>query len=87
MRVPFGVVNKTFLVTLVAALVSLGVSGLNEIMEFLITVNLERNVVGGYDNAMIDLCFNWGGAVIAVVAYALIEYQGRTVDRDSQLRL
>ncbi len=73
LRVPLRVVGHTFLVALAAALISLGISGLNEIMEFLIAVNLERNGVGGYENAMIDLCFNWGGAVVAVVFYALLE--------------
>lgn len=73
LRVPLRITGHTFLVALAAALISLGISGLNEIMEFLIAVNLERNGVGGYENAMIDLCFNWSGAVIAVIAYALIE--------------
>ncbi len=73
LRVPLRIAANTFLVALAAALISLGISGLNEIMEFLIAVNLERNGVGGYENAMIDLCFNWGGAAIAVVAYALLE--------------
>ena len=47
---------------------SMGVSSLNEIMEFLIAVNLERNGVGGYENAMLDLIFNFSGALLAVVA-------------------
>ncbi len=73
LRVPLRVVGHTFLVALAAALISLGVSGLNEIMEFLIAVNLERHGVGGYENAMLDLIFNWGGAVLAVCVYAIFE--------------
>jgi hypothetical protein len=32
----------------------------------LIALNLERNGVGGYDNAMLDFMFNLAGAVVAV---------------------
>src|SRR5690606_22100380 len=51
---------------LTAAMASMGVSAMNEIMEFLIAVNLERHGVGGYENAMLDLVFNFLGAVIAL---------------------
>lgn len=54
---------------LVAVLVSLGISGLNEIMEFFISLTME-NGVGGYDNTMLDMCFNFSGAVIATSLYA-----------------
>ncbi len=67
LRVPLRIVGHTFLVALAAAMISLGISGLNEIMEFLIAVTVERNGVGGYENAMIDLIFNLGGAVVGVV--------------------
>lgn len=74
LRVPLGITKgHTVLVALAATLISLGVSGLNEIMEFLIAVTVERNGVGGYENAMLDLIFNWGGAAVAVVAYACLE--------------
>ena len=59
------------LVFLLAVLASVGVSALNEIMEFLIAINLNRHGVGGYVNAMLDLCFNLGGAVIALATYKL----------------
>ncbi len=72
LRIPMGVVGKTFLVALAATMISLGISGLNEIMEFLIAINLERNGVGGYENAMLDLIFNLSGAVIAVIGYWFI---------------
>lgn len=73
LRVPLRISGHTFFVALAAALISLGISGLNEIMEFLIAVTVERNGVGGYENAMLDLIFNWSGAVIAVIAYAVAE--------------
>jgi putative membrane protein len=73
LRVPLGVAGQTVLVALAAALISLGISGLNEIMEFLIAVTVERNGVGGYENAMLDLIFNWVGAALAVVGYTWFE--------------
>jgi Predicted membrane protein (DUF2238) len=66
MRVPLQVRGHIFLVGLAAAMISLGISGLNEIMEFLIAVTLEENGVGGYENAMLDLIFNFSGAVVAL---------------------
>jgi len=68
LRVPLGVRGYTFLVGLAAIMISLGISGMNEIMEFLIAISLERNGVGGYENAMLDLIFNFGGALVATVA-------------------
>jgi putative membrane protein len=72
LRVPLGIKGHTFLVALAATMISLGISGLNEIMEFLIAVSIERNGVGGYANAMIDLIFNLGGAVVGVLAMLLV---------------
>lgn len=69
LRVPLAISNRTFLVALTAILVSAGISSLNEIMEFFIAISLERNGVGGYENAMLDLIFNVSGAVIAVIVY------------------
>lgn len=77
LRVPLGVRRKTLLVSLAAVMISLGVSSLNEIMEFLIAVNLERNGVGGYENAMLDLIFNFSGALLASVGYAIVEERQR----------
>lgn len=72
LRVPLRVTGHTFLVTLAAAMISLGISGLNEIMEFLIAVTLEENGVGGYENAMLDLIFNFSGAVVALAILFII---------------
>jgi uncharacterized membrane protein YjdF len=52
-----------WVVLLIALMASMGVSAMNEIMEFLIAVNLERHGVGGYENAMLDLIFNFVGAL------------------------
>lgn len=64
-------VGPTWILLLLATMASMGVSALNEIMEFLIAISLERNGVGGYENAMLDLVFNFSGAVIAIVCVIL----------------
>jgi len=79
LRLPLGVRGYTFLVGLAAIMISLGISGMNEIMEFLIAISLERNGVGGYENAMLDLVFNFGGALIATIAgYRLFDNSSLT---------
>jgi hypothetical protein len=67
LRVPLAIRGNGLLVVLAAVLISVGVSALNEIMEFLIAITLERNGVGGYENAMLDFIFNLSGAVIGVL--------------------
>jgi uncharacterized membrane protein YjdF len=71
-REAFGVKTHSWLLASFAILTSLGISSLNEIMEFLIAVTVERNGVGGYENAMLDLIFNLSGAIIATVFCVLI---------------
>ncbi|MBP6924173.1 MAG: DUF2238 domain-containing protein [Candidatus Pacebacteria bacterium] len=72
LRKSFSIKKYSLLVALFAIMTSVGVSALNEIMEFLIAVTVERNGVGGYENAMLDLIFNLSGAIIAVTFYVLI---------------
>jgi len=61
-----------WIVVLIALMASMGVSALNEIMEFIIAITLERNGVGGYENAMLDLIFNFAGALCAVALAPLL---------------
>lgn len=56
------------LVALFSVMAAVGVSVLNEIMEFIISLNM-KNGVGGYENTMLDLIFNLSGAVVAVCLY------------------
>ncbi len=56
-----------WILILIAIMASMGVSAMNEIMEFLIAMNLDRHGVGGYENAMLDLVFNFGGAIIGIM--------------------
>lgn len=54
------------LLTLAAA-ASTGFGALNEVIEFIVTVLVPENNVGGYVNTALDLCFNLLGALIAAV--------------------
>jgi putative membrane protein len=72
--------GPTWILVILATMASMGVSALNEIMEFLIAVTVERNGVGGYENAMLDLIFNFTGAVLAMVLYFVVrEMRTRTI--------
>lgn len=68
----FALTRDGSMLALVAVLVSVGISGLNEIMEFFISLTME-NGVGGYDNTMLDMCFNLGGALLAMTLYRLMK--------------
>lgn len=70
LRSTLAISGHATLVVLFSIMASVGVSALNEIMEFLIAVTVERNGVGGYENAMLDLIFNLSGAVVAVLLYS-----------------
>ena len=66
-----------------AILISVGISALNEIMEFLIAVNMDKNGVGGYENSMLDLIFNLGGAIAAVTFYTFLTRKTRNINKVS----
>ena len=74
LRVPLGIKQHSVAIFLFAILASVGISALNEIMEFIISLTME-NGVGGYDNTMLDMCFNLGGALIATSVYVYFEYR------------
>lgn len=54
------------LLSILAILVACGVGTLNEIIEFILSVNFESGV-GGYANNMLDLIFNLMGAATAMI--------------------
>lgn len=70
LRHVFRVRGHDLVVAVSAVLIALGISSLNELMEFAISLTME-NGVGGYDNTMLDFVFNLSGAVLAITAYAL----------------
>lgn len=62
----FKIPKESLFLALAAILISVGISSLNEIMEFLISLSLADNGVGGYENTMLDIIFNLSGAVMGV---------------------
>jgi hypothetical protein len=65
--------TRTFWIATTAVLVSMGLSVVNEIVEFIPVLLLPDTWVGGYYNIALDLVFNTLGAGIAVTAYALLK--------------
>jgi len=59
----------THFMLLVAVLTVLGLGGINEIVEFVVTLTVEHNGVGAYNNNMLDLVANFFGSLTAVVLY------------------
>jgi uncharacterized membrane protein YjdF len=52
--------TSLFIFTILAAI---GIGSLNEIVEFLMVVFIPETWVGGYENTLLDLCFNTLGAI------------------------
>lgn len=59
--------KKHWLVYVAVALISIGISGLNEVVEFGMVLFLENTGVGGYYNTAWDLVFNTLGAGLASI--------------------
>jgi putative membrane protein len=66
------------LMALIAILGASGVGALNEIMEFLISLNM-KNGVGGYENTMLDIISNLLGAIVATLLYVLCTRKPKVV--------
>lgn len=52
-------------VLLLAVLMGCGAGAFNEILEFIAVLSVPETGVGGYENTLLDLCFNLLGATIA----------------------
>lgn len=72
MREFLGIKTYPILISVIAIMAALGVSALNEIIEFSAVVALPETGVGGYYNTLLDIIFNLGGATIAVAGFYLI---------------
>lgn len=70
----FAIKAHAKLVALFSIMTAVGVSVLNEIMEFIISLNM-KNGVGGYENTMLDLIFNLSGAVVALCFYQISNWK------------
>jgi putative membrane protein len=71
-------VSRAGTTILLAILTASGIGALNEIMEFLISLNM-KNGVGGYENTMLDIIANLLGAVVATLLYALFTRKQKVV--------
>ena len=67
----FGNQHSQMLVGFIALTAALGVSALNEIIEFIAVLTVPDNGVGGYFNLALDMVFNFGGALLGIMAYYL----------------
>jgi putative membrane protein len=72
LRNVIGIKTHGWLIAVIAMFAGAGFSIINEIIEFLAVVNLPETGVGGYYNTVLDLVFNFGGAIIAVTIQHLI---------------
>lgn len=62
----------THFVLLVAVLTVLGLGGINEIVEFIVTLTVKHNGVGAYNNNMLDLVANFCGSTTAALIYEYV---------------
>jgi len=63
-----GFENSRFML-LVVLMSVLGLGGVVEVLEFIVTLTVEHNGVGAYNNNMLDLSSNFLGALFAVLLY------------------
>jgi putative membrane protein len=71
LREVVGIKTHSVLIATIAIFAAAGFSILNEIVEFLAVVTLPETGVGGYHNTVLDMIFNLGGAVVAVIGKSL----------------
>lgn len=67
----FGNRHSQALVGFIAITASLGVSAINEMVEFIAVLTVPDNGVGGYYNTVLDIVFNFAGACFAVLGFYL----------------
>ena len=73
LREVVGIKTHAGFIAATAIFAAAGFSIINEIIEFLAVVNLPETGVGGYHNTVLDMIFNLGGAVIAVLGYLMLK--------------
>jgi putative membrane protein len=72
LREVVGIKTHSVLIATIAIFAAAGFSILNEIVEFLAVVTLPETGVGGYHNTVLDMIFNLGGAVVAVIGKSFL---------------
>jgi putative membrane protein len=71
----FGNTHSQFLIGFIAIMASLGVSAVNEMIEFIAVLTVPDNGVGGYHNTVLDIVFNFAGALIAVLGFYTVKWR------------
>jgi len=72
----FGNKHSQLLIGFIAIMAALGVSAINEILEFIAVLTVPDNGVGGYHNTVLDIVFNFAGALLAVLGFYLFKKAG-----------
>jgi putative membrane protein len=67
----YPVLEGTWTIYVYPALAAMGLGAVNEIIEFVAVLSVPETNVGGYLNTALDLVFNAGGAIIAMVLVAV----------------
>ncbi len=60
---------QTNFMLFIAILSVLGLGGINEVIEFVVTLTVKHNGVGAYNNNMLDLVANLFGSITAIFSY------------------
>lgn len=63
--------HSQILIGFIAIMASLGVSAVNEMIEFIAVLTVPDNGVGGYYNTVLDIVFNFAGSLLAVLGFYL----------------
>lgn len=71
----FGNTHSQFLIGFIAIMASLGVSAVNEMIEFIAVLTVPDNGVGGYHNTVLDIVFNFAGALVAVLGFYIVKWR------------
>jgi hypothetical protein len=69
LREVYGIRQYQGLIGVIAVMAALGVSAINEIIEFAAVVLIPNTGVGGYHNTLLDIVFNLVGAIFAVALF------------------
>jgi putative membrane protein len=73
----FRIQHSRALVFVIAVMAALGVSAVNEMVEFVAVLTVPGNGVGGYYNTLLDIIFNFSGAVVALLFYTVFSKHKR----------
>lgn len=72
-----GIKRYGVLIAVISIMAALGVGAINEIIEFSAVVMLPETGVGGYENTLLDIVFNLGGATVAVIGFYVVRSLAR----------